>query len=427
MRIPRRSSPAMAAPSISLLILLAAAASAQNTNTDTTAATQQQNTDTNTATQQTTTAATTRTQATSATTATENTNTAKPTTLTNIPTLTSGDAAATSSTTEGTEAVTNAPSLTSTTGSMFKLTGVPTIAGYGIPTAVVPWTGGAAYMQRSQLPEGTVFIAVGSILAFMAAAVLAWRALVAWSLHRSVKRAAANALKPDPSMTKLAAPKTNYGGLGAMAGSTHSLDRLSAAPTRLTKTSHGAPPGTASGVARNSSLFFSPTAGAGNHSSTSAALLNTQSGNNRASTYLPAGYYASPSAAAPPSSAGGMTSLGAPSPSPLSSLNPAVRNGYRPQRDFGPSPPVSPSLPPARPSGDTPPSRRGLTGGYAGGHERMSQAGRADAGMYGQGGAMSASSLNLHVPGGNVNGGRAPSANLEELFDNHGNGPRERF
>jgi hypothetical protein len=45
--------------------------------------------------------------------------------------------------------------------------------------------------------------------------------------------------------------------------------------------------------------------------------------------------------------------------------------------------------------------------------------------MYGHG---VGSSSNLSLPGVSaVAGGRAPSAYLEDLFENHGNGPRERF
>jgi hypothetical protein len=404
--ILRSSAPSVAATF--LLLLLAAAVHAQNTDTNT------QNTDT--ATQKNTDTATTAAAAktTQQTDTAKGTTTAAQSTITNVPTLSSGtDSSSDAPTTE----VTNAPSISST-GSVFHLSGVPTIAGYGIPTMIVPWTAGAPYQQTSKLPEGTVFIVVGAILGFMGMSILAWRGLVAWSLHRSVKRAAANALKTD-SLVKLRDPKPHYsaGGLGGgTAGSNHSLDRLSAAPTRLTKTSHG-PPGSSPAGGRNSSLFFSPTAGAGNHSSPAAALLNNPA--NRSSAFLPAGYYAAPGASTPSPGPIGST------PSPLSSLNPLhpSRAGYRPQRDFGPSPPASPSLPPSRPS--TEQLRRG-NGGYAGGYERVSGYGgqMGTAGLYSQ---SSTSQLNLHVPGGALNGQRAPSANLEELFENHGNGPRERF
>jgi hypothetical protein len=394
-----------------LLLLLAVAVQAQNTNTDTQDTTTQQNTDTTTA-KATSTAAKTKTtaqttQQTDTAAASETASSAAQQTVTNVPTLSSGTD---SSSAAGSTTVTDAPSLTSS--SVFHLSDVPTIAGYGIPTQVVPWTAGAPYQQTSKLPEGTVFIVVGAILGFMGMSILAWRGLVAWSLHRSVKRAAANALKTD-SMVKLRDTKPHFagGGLGALPGSQHSLDRLSAAPARLTKTAHG-PMGTTPAGTRNSSLFFSPTAGAGNHSSPAAALLNNSG--NRSSAYLPAGYYAAPNASTPSPGPTGST------PSPLASLNPLhpSRAGYRPQRDYGPSPPVSPTLPPSRPSNDH--SRRGH-----GGYERVSGhgGGIGNAGLY----AQNPSQLNLYAPGGSTNGHRAPSANLEELFENHGNGPRERF
>jgi hypothetical protein len=369
----------MAVHALLLPLLLAAAARAQNTDTNTqnTDTTTQQNTDTATA--KTTTAKQTKTaaQTTQQTDTADGTTTAAQQTITNVPTLSSGTDSSSDAPTTG---VTDAPSLST---SIFHLTGVPTIAGYGIPTQVVPWTAGAPYQQTSRLPEGTVFIVVGAILGFMGMSILAWRGLVAWSLHRSVQRAAANALKSD-SMVKLRDAKPSYagGGLGNLQGSAHSLDRLSTAPARLTKTSHG-PPGSSAGAARNSSLFFSPTAGAGNHSSPTAALLPNSSA-NRSSAYLPAGYYAAPTASTPSPGPMGHNA------SSLSSFSPIQRAGYRPQRDIGPSPPVSPGLPPS--------------------HYQDSP-----------------NQLNMHVPGGALNGRRAPSANLEELFENHGNGPRERF
>ncbi|TKA72127.1 hypothetical protein B0A49_04429, partial [Cryomyces minteri] len=64
-----------------------------------------------------------------------------------------------------------------TTNSVFHLTGLPTIEGAGIPTLVIPYTAGAPFMQKSVLPQGTVFICVGAILGFLGACVLAWRGI----------------------------------------------------------------------------------------------------------------------------------------------------------------------------------------------------------------------------------------------------------
>lgn len=59
-----------------------------------------------------------------------------------------------------------------------------------VPVVTVPPTAGAPYMQTSSTPEGTVFIAVGAVLGFLGLAVLAWRGLVAWSVNRSVRQSA---------------------------------------------------------------------------------------------------------------------------------------------------------------------------------------------------------------------------------------------
>jgi hypothetical protein len=398
--LPRRSPATMAASSsLSLFILLATAVQAQNTqNTDTTA-----------------TQAATNTQTTAQTT---NTDTAKTTaaattagSLTDLPNLSSVTDSGTS-TTAPTTAVTDAPSLTST-NTVHHLSDLPTIAGYGVPTQIVPWTAGAPFMQRSSLPDGTVFIVVGAILGFMGVAILTWRGLVAWSLHRSVRKAALASQRND-SMLKLSKPSGPYGG-GAFGASTMSLERLSTPTGKLSK--HAPGHSLSSPAGRNSSLFFSPTAGAGNHSSPTAASM---AGNNRSSAFLPAGYYAAAGAASP----GGGVVPGS-TPSPLSTLNPLhpSRAGYARQTDYAPSPPGSPSITPSRPS--TEGLGRGNRG-YAGGYERSSGYGRPspETGLYSQG---SNSILNLHVPGGKIGGGRAPSANLEEMFENHNNGSRERY
>ncbi|OCK82879.1 hypothetical protein K432DRAFT_402545 [Lepidopterella palustris CBS 459.81] len=310
--------------------------------------------------------------------------------------------------------VTSGPPISSTTGSLsvFHLTGLPTIAGAGIPTIGVPDTAAAPFMQKSNLPDGTVFICVGAALGFMGAAILAWRGLVVWSLHRSVKRAA-QAQNLTDSKSMLHGPSGHrglYTGVGA--SSTMSLDRLSAVPPKPFSSSNlaSAPP---KANPSSSSLFFSPTAGASLHSST-----------NRSSSYLPAGYYASGSSQ--PAAGAQMTHVGGPAPAPslLSlGLGPSAA-GYTRARSIGISPPGSPNLPPSRGNPyDRPPPSRGESVGYA----RSSVAGTVGGGggVYGHG---VNSSSNLSLPGGGAAaGGRAPSAYLEDLFENHGNGPRERF
>ncbi|TLD39349.1 hypothetical protein E2P81_ATG00336 [Venturia nashicola] len=389
--LPHSPATVAASSPLSLLVLLATAANAQNTDTDTqtTGQSTTANTDTN-----------------SAKTAANSVSITAP----NLSTVTDTPGATDSgtSTTASTTSVTDAPSLTST-NSIFHLSDVPTIAGYGVPTQVVPWTAGAPYMQHSNLPEGTVFIVVGAILGFMGAAVILWRGLVAWSLHSSVRKAAMTSHRND-SMLKLSKPNP-YGGGGYGTGNM-SLERLSAPTGKLSK--HARTQSSSNPAGRNSSLFFSPTAGTGNHSSPTAALMG---GNNRSSTFLPAGYYAAPGAASP----GGVP---ASTTSPLSNLDPLhpSRAGYARQMDYTPSPPESPGLPPSSPGGGALPRTRG----YAGGYERSSGYGHPspETGMYAQGGNHK---LNLHIPGGAVNGRRAPSANLEDMFEAHGNGSRERI
>ncbi|KAI5848670.1 hypothetical protein DFP73DRAFT_337769 [Morchella snyderi] len=165
------------------------------------------------------------------------------------------------------------PSLsTSTANKLPSLTGT---SGLAIPVVTVPPTSNAPFMQKSTLPEGTVFIAVGSALAFFALAVIAWRGLVAWSLHRSVRKAASNVHLPD-SKTKshLRPPPSGSGGFYSTGpGSQLSLDHIATSPRTANR-----PDGRQ--MTPNHSLFFSPTAGGG-------------AAGDRRSAYLPAGYYAS--------------------------------------------------------------------------------------------------------------------------------------
>lgn len=255
--------------------------------------------------------------------------------------------------------------------------GLPTLrGGFNYPAPTVPPTQGAPFMRKSNLPEGTVFIAVGACLAFLGLAVIAWRGLVAWSLHRSVKRAAMQHNYGD-TKSMLRGPG---GGLYSHGpGSTLSLDQLGTtgrSSTARSKNHH-----TSKG-----NLFFSPTAGAGMHNP-----------GNRGSSYLPAGYYAAGNAA--PGGGLGMTHVGS-GPISLSTLGPQS-HGYSRAKSLGPSPPGSPALPPSR----------GADVGYA----RASTVGLST--------HASTSTLNLSAPPQ----GRAPSAYLEDLFANYPPGPTGRL
>ncbi|KAK6516322.1 hypothetical protein TWF506_006231 [Arthrobotrys conoides] len=138
------------------------------------------------------------------------------------------------------------------------------------PPPAVPNTKNAPYMQRSDLPEGTVFIAVGSALGLIGLIAFAWRMVVAWQLRRSIRKV--NSVTTDSKAGLLgrynppATAKKSFYSAGA--GSSLSLDHLGTASRT-----------TGLGTTPNTSLFFSPTANNGNT-------------HQRQSQYLPAGYYA---------------------------------------------------------------------------------------------------------------------------------------
>jgi hypothetical protein len=285
-------------------------------------------------------------------------------------------------------------------------------------------------MQKSSLPEGTFFIAVGAVLAFLGACVLLWRLLVAWSINRSVRRTALASMQLNEKQPRAGSywrsssnnngyNRVSASGKGASSfykdvggASTVTLDNLTSAG-KATKqnfrdsvterhTSSNAPP---------ANLFFSPTA---------QAAQNRDS-IHRNSGYMPSGYYASPAAA---QAAGGHTSttIGGLAPGHGHSNRYSAMSGQS-----GPSPPPSPGLPPQSRGSSTiaprdtrsrdglraPPSRDGLSSNRNSGY------------LYAQ-----PSTSSLMVGSNSVSDlapSRAPSAYLEELFDNHGNGPRERF
>lgn len=291
---------------------------------------------------------------------------------------------------------------------------LPTISDWLPPPLIVPDTSNAPFMQKSTLPEGTVFIGVGAALGFLGFAILAWRGLVAWSLHRSVKRAARTTYASETkSMFGLGGASQGYKSM--YDGSQMSLDRLSSVNTgyggagayndkRDSHLRHSHRPQNRSSKqpSNASSLFFSPTAGAG-------AGVHSGTPSNR-NSYMPAGFYASGSAA----------------PSNISHLGSGgdAKGGYSKVHSNHTlsidSPPESPSLrPTSRPSSvGRPDSSGGIVNGHGGNRGsgmyepmRRSRLGPSD------------NNLTLAQPPQ----GRAPSVYLEDLFENHGNGPRERF
>ena len=284
---------------------------------------------------------------------------------------------ASSSTSESSSTTSATPSTSSTSNSASAsssdaaaLSGLPKLAQDNYPAPTVPPTADAPFMQRSSLPDGTVFICVGAALGFIGLLVLAWRGLVAWSLHRSVQRAA-NA--QSSKYSRVGDPRKNNGKatgpyFSPGPGSTLSLDHLGASGKGVNKT-----PSAARG-----SLFFSPT-----------ASTSMQTPGTRGSSYLPAGYYAAGNSA--PGGGSGMTHIGGGGIG-LSNLTPQ-NHRYSRARSTGPSPPDSPSLPPSRGADST--------------LGRLNTPGLTT--------HASNSSLNLSAPPQ----GRAPSAYLEDLFENH--------
>ncbi|KAL4990460.1 hypothetical protein BDW68DRAFT_154275 [Aspergillus falconensis] len=248
------------------------------------------------------------------------------------------------------------------------------------PVMTVPPTDDAPYMQKSTAPEGTVFIAVGAVLGAIGLSILAWRGIVAWSVNRSVRRAAI--LHSSENKGLLSGRKKKRSGRShshshsrshSMHHNAVSLEKISGSGNNRHSSyrdSH-AP----SIPTRGSGLFFSPTAGMHN-------------AGNRGSSYLPAGYYSAGTAAAGLAQNVGLSA---------ESLPPQVR-GYT-RTGSGPTPPATPlSQPPAPGMHDAPRhSNSNLRQSYA-----------VDG---------STSSVNLTSPPV----GRTPSAYLEDLFENHQN------
>ncbi|PLB36653.1 uncharacterized protein BDW47DRAFT_47431 [Aspergillus candidus] len=230
------------------------------------------------------------------------------------------------------------------------------------PEVTVPPTADAPYMQKSNTPEGTVFIAVGAVLGFLGFAVLAWRGMVAWSVNRSVRQAALIHSSESKGLLRSRRKRSTVRPQGPVAPV--SLEKMSGnkRSSHMHQRSSKVP-------SSSSGLFFSPTAG-------------MQSSGNRASNYLPAGYYAAGNATAGGSGSGGgghHTHF-----SDLPGIGPQSQ-GYT-RTKSGPSPPGTPTQPQHPPSGPQAP-------------------------YYGS----STSDVNLS----SAPQGRTPSAYLEDLFENH--------
>lgn len=158
---------------------------------------------------------------------------------------------------------------------------LPTLSGglldYSYPPPAVPPTINAPFMDRSTMPDGTVFIAVGAILGTFGLAILVWRGVVACLLHRSVARAARAQHRANEKSTHRGPPATFY--------KSSARDRTPPPARGKRRTTRGHVP---SATPSHSNLFFSPTAAG------SAAA-----GANRDSRYLPSGFYAAGSSPSP--------------------------------------------------------------------------------------------------------------------------------
>ncbi|KAF7593370.1 hypothetical protein BBP40_011559 [Aspergillus hancockii] len=235
------------------------------------------------------------------------------------------------------------------------------------PVVTVPPLAGAPYMQTSDTPEGTVFIAVGAVLGFLGMAVLAWRGMVAWSVNRSVRKAAIMQSSEAKGLLRSKRKRSAHRSHGP--APSVSLEKMGPGHRASYANHHRS-----SKAPRSSSgLFFSPTAG-------------MHSAGNRGSSYLPAGYYAAGSAAAGSGSHQSMQF----SASDLPGLGPQAQ-GYTRTRS-GPSPPGTPTH-----------------GVYESQYNTSRHSHLA-----------SNSSVNISSPPQ----GRTPSAYLEDLFENHP--PRDR-
>ncbi|KAI1438242.1 hypothetical protein GGR50DRAFT_691414 [Xylaria sp. CBS 124048] len=216
------------------------------------------------------------------------------------------------------------PAITSDPGNLPSLPPLPSTAlstSFSFPPPTVPPTNNAPFMQKSNLPDGTVFIAVGAILGAFAVAILVWRAVVAYLLHRSVQRAtlAQQVANDQKSYPPPAAPFYKYSDHAS------SVSLGNAPAPRTSRKARGPVPS----VLSQSNLFFSPTAPTGGAGA-----------GNRESRFLPAGFYTS-GAASPQQQPQG----------PSISLTNLRPESYAHPRTVEPSPPESPSLAPPADAG----------------------------------------------------------------------------
>lgn len=210
---------------------------------------------------------------------------------------TTSDTTTNDGTTTSAAATTSMPALSTTTTSDAAKSDMPTLSSVSsidtsvptYPAATVPPTQNAPFMQTSNMPDGTVFIAVGAILGAFGLAILLWRAIIACLLHRSVEKAAmAQHLANDKTTFPApSAPFYNY--------TDHDSAQNVVTGRGVRRTTRGPIP---SATPSQTNLFFSPTAagGANPRDSTYRDAPNRDStyrdSSYRDSRFLPAGFYA---------------------------------------------------------------------------------------------------------------------------------------
>ncbi|KAF5092518.1 hypothetical protein D0Z03_002820 [Geotrichum reessii] len=184
---------------------------------------------------------------------------------------------------------------------------MPTLSttGVPVPTVTVPSNEFNPFLKQQKAPEGTVFIAVGSVLGAIALVVIAWNVALAVIHRRNARHFHDIGSDPTPLMAEIKDPYAGYnsGNTGAGAGGLNNSDHsggvgLFGANNKEASRSRSM---------INSGLFFSPTAqvlnsaqvqnaNSANPSITSSMASSTAGvgiigGPGRASVYMPAGYY----------------------------------------------------------------------------------------------------------------------------------------
>lgn len=194
---------------------------------------------------------------------------------------------------------------------------------YTYPAAAVPPTLDAPFMDRSTLPQGTVFIIVGAILGALGLGILVWRGIIACLLARSVRRAAMEQHIANDKASFPAPPAQFY--KYSDQNSSLSLAGGAAAGRGQRRTNRGPIP---SQTPSQSNLFFSPTAAHGGGANAPS----------RDSRFLPSGFYAAGNSS--PNNPNHTHSIS------LTNLRPDSRGVARGMREV--TPPDSPQFPARR-------------------------------------------------------------------------------